>query len=277
MKHFYLCCWFLLIAGTVVGQSSVYHPFPTDFGHWTYLYYDDFGAPTGPTTAYMLNGDTTIGNQNYKQVFRHQNYAGALREANKTIYFIPDTSAGNEYVLYDFNLQVGDTIVAPYGGAPCANNDTVVVWQIDSVLTSNGYYKQWHLSSLATWIEGIGSFNYLLEPALNLCVSGNDRLRCVTNDSLVLLGGNCNLGAAARTTARLKAYPNPSAGPVRLNLAEGAFTELLVRDMLGKTIRRIPLNGQESILLSGLKPGAYFVSAVDAATGKRFSVVIRQF
>ena len=64
-------------------------------------------------TAEQLNGDTVINSLNYKKIFENSLYAGALREDNKIIYFIPGNSL-TEYLLYNFNLTVGDSIINPF-------------------------------------------------------------------------------------------------------------------------------------------------------------------
>jgi len=160
----------------VKGQSSVYHPFPTSNANWVYT---DVHGPYYET--YALNGDTVILGLNYKKVFEFSNYAGALRESGKIIYFIPDTSS-SEVVLYNFNLNLGDSVIHPYGGAFCAD-DTAIVDLVDSIFLSDGYHRILYFNSFARWIEGIGAMHYFLMPCNVLCVSGGPYLECMLTDS----------------------------------------------------------------------------------------------
>lgn len=202
------------------GQTSVYHPFPTNFGSWGYQSYDEFGFPTSPFLShYTLSGDTIIASINYKKIFSYLTYIGALREASKVVYFVPDTSS-TEYILYDFNLGLGDTIIHPFGGASCSN-DTVIIYQVDSILASDGYHRQLYLSSFATWIEGIGSTSYLFQPAEFLCVSGNPELQCMINDSLFLYpstSSSCIVSVPEQISKPIDIfiYPNPSNSMVNI-------------------------------------------------------------
>ena len=158
----------LLLLGLILtaifakGQSTVYKPFPTTYGNWIYRFYDDLHYPTSIETQYTLYGDTIIFSMTYKKIFVDSNYSGTLREYSKIIYFIPDTSS-TEYLLYNFNLTVGDTIIHPFGGAVCTN-DTLTVAVVDSILLSDGYHKQFWFNPTCYWIEGIGSIGYLLAP-----------------------------------------------------------------------------------------------------------------
>jgi hypothetical protein len=181
MKRIILLAFILNSSFFLFAQS--YRPFPTHSGTWSYRYYDDWHNPTTDGSGYSMSGDTVISGLNYKKMFTDIYYSGGIRESGKIIYFYPDT-ASQEYVLYDFNLNIGDTIIHPFGGAVCSN-DTITIDYVDSVLTPDGYHRQLHLSSFATWIEGIGSMSYLLQPAQVACVSGNDILEYMEGDSTI--------------------------------------------------------------------------------------------
>lgn len=189
MKKFLLILITLNVNVHLFGQTYTYHPFPVDTGYWGYRYYDDFHNATNTFSEYILAGDTTISGIDYKKIRLNQAWTspsyGAIREDNKVVYFYPDT-ASQEYVLYDFNLIAGDTILHPYGGAVCLN-DTVIINYIDTISLSDGLHLQWHLSDFVTWIDGVGSSFYLLNPANVLCVSGNDQLEYMESDSVQVI------------------------------------------------------------------------------------------
>ncbi len=199
----YIRICFLLLAGLLASafaksQSYTYQPFPVSNGFWSYRFYDGFGNPTSGFKAYSLAGDTLIATKMYKKLFEGSSYTGALRENNRIIYFVPDTSS-LELVLYNFNLLKGDTIFYPYGGTQC-HGDTVIVTSVDTVLTpiSNLPASAWkhhlaiNLSSGAGWLDGIGSGTYLLYPAAENCLSGGDKLQCMLGDSGLLFAYTAN-------------------------------------------------------------------------------------
>lgn len=180
MKKNLLLFLFLSISAFTFSQS--YRPFPTNQAMWKEVWYGGGGFPY-PHPTYTMNGDTTISGQNYKKIY-FGSYYGALRESSKIIYFYPDT-ASQEYVLYDFNLTVGDTIFHPFGGAYCAPSpDTILVTGTSSMLTNDGYHRVLSLNSGVNWIEGIGSTDNTFQP--NLCVSYNQvQLERMSHDSIV--------------------------------------------------------------------------------------------
>lgn len=255
------------------GQASVYRPFPTNYGKWVYQYYDEFHNPTSQYTQYTLNGDTTLAGINYKKTFVYSNYVGALRENNKKIYFVPDTSS-NEYVLYNFNLNLGDTIIHPYGGAVCSN-DTVIIQQVDSVLLSDGYHRQCHLSSNAIWIEGVGSLFYLLNPCNVFCVSANDLLQCVISDlsfTYPSIIGSCTVSVSELISSsnNISAYPNPANDFINVRI-EGIkdfknYT-ITIADILGRIVSKEKIT-QNPIELnnSTLPNGIYLLKINDGSS-----------
>jgi len=182
MKKLFIILSIYLLPMALPAQLP-YHPFPANTGTWTYRYYDDFHNPTSLLSSFSMLGDTVISGMNYKKILSGSAYIGALRESGKFIYYYPDT-ASQEYVLYNFNLNSGDTLFHPYGLAASAN-DTVVVDVVDTVLFDDGYHRELHFNHGTTWIEGIGSLNYFFAPSYILSVSGNFLLEFMEGDSTV--------------------------------------------------------------------------------------------
>ena len=244
------------------GQTSVYHPFPTNSGNWVYQYYDDFGFPTASFSQYTLSGDTIIASVNYKKLFLYSIYTGALREASKIVYFVPDTSS-TEYILYDFNLGLGDTIIHPFGGASCSN-DTVIIEQVDSILASDGYHRQLHLSSFVIWIEGIGSTSYLLQPTEFLCVSGNLVLQCMINDSLFLYpstSSSCIVSVPEQINKPIDIfiYPNPTNSIVNIEHPAIKTGVIKLYNLTGNEVLRANITSNATQLnINRLPSGIYF-------------------
>jgi hypothetical protein len=182
----------LLVSGFVSGQ--VYVPFPDSNAVWCgqkgQLY---FNPPNDQlhtwTYQQYITGDTIINGFTYHKIeengvfewvsypiptssgsspYFHQ-YVGCFREDNKVIYYIPSTGTSENY-LYNFNLEVGDTLPS---NILTPSNYTMIT-RIDSILISGNYRKQFFVSSVDTnmwqWpthfeyvsiIEGIGSTNGL--------------------------------------------------------------------------------------------------------------------
>lgn len=93
---------------------------------------------TGPmetihTVKAFLGSDTIIESHNYVKLIEDGGYKGSMREGESgVIYYIPAGSA-HEYLLYNFNAQVGDRLTNLwYGGDPerCPNGYNATVLSI---------------------------------------------------------------------------------------------------------------------------------------------------
>lgn len=256
----------ILLSSTlfVKGQSSVYRPFPMDNGNWSYQYFDDLGFPTATYSQYTLTGDTVISSNTYKKIYSYPFYSGAIRELGKIIYFVPNSSS-TEYILYNFNLNLGDTIFNPYGGSSCSN-DTIIIVQVDSVLVSDGFHRRLQLSSSTTWIEGIGSSNYLLQPTEFLCTSGNFELQCMTSDLIFSYPdstSNCSVSVLQldNTLKNLSIYPVPTSNNIYLNFSyedlQSSQYDIYITDLFGNIIEHYV--NMRKIDITKLKSGIYFI------------------
>ena len=277
MKKF-LILFFVTTVHSLIAQTSVYHPFPINNGSWNYQYYDDFHNPTGLFNSYVLSGDTIISGINYKKI-----NGGALRESNKIIYFYP-YNGSQEYVLYNFNLNAGDSIIHPYGGTIFGNHDTLIVGSLDSTLTRDGYHRRLNfLPTYTVWIEGIGSLNHLLRPSFWYNLSGDSYLECMVGDTgiispLVPFNSSYCIATSVREQAISKnsilISPNPFHSSAILNLDDHfKNAELTIYDGLGKQVKRQKLIVKETTVnRDGLPSGIFFFQVINdtgqVATGK---------
>lgn len=153
-------------------KSQDYVPFPTKNVNWN-VFYAGTCSETPPDTVlilYTIHGDTTINEIQYSKLCIESGDTanpkiqgiGGLRESNRKVYYLGQTIIGGgndeEYLLYDFTKQIGDTIKHDsYGGF------TSVVLDIDSVLIGENYRKRykvdnhWFYQNPDYIIEGIGS------------------------------------------------------------------------------------------------------------------------
>lgn len=98
-----------------------------------------------------------------------------IREENKRVFVNPNPTSeqSEEYLAYDFNLTVGDTVPDPYyyqsPGGP--SDFDLIIHTIDSVFISGTWRKRYQINSWPDIIEGVGSSSGLLNP-LNYAWSG---------------------------------------------------------------------------------------------------------
>lgn len=160
------------------GSAQSYFPFVTasdSSDSWN----DQFSCWDGQCywesrNVFVLNGDTSIlGNLYYKVYVKETyiegivvspscpvsnttfpfEYYGAIREDMKKVYLHKDS--GPEYLIYDFNLNVGDTVPDPQNIT--GNEYDRIITNIDQVLVNGQNRKRYTLQGSAEIVEGIGS------------------------------------------------------------------------------------------------------------------------
>jgi hypothetical protein len=183
-----------VILNLVQHQSSAqdYIPFPDSGAVWINAHYTLETQPyyhyeLYSTTNYCINSeDTIINSTTYKKVnYCEGAYKAAIRDDNGKVYIVPPDST-TEYLLYDFTLEVGDTLGEFYyespGEWPQLSYNDVYINQVDSVDINGTYHKRIYLE-VTVWTEGIGCAQGLFaEPYTNvsgylgelMCMSQND-------------------------------------------------------------------------------------------------------
>ncbi|MCX6270515.1 MAG: T9SS type A sorting domain-containing protein [Bacteroidetes bacterium] len=295
---------FILFSSVLAkGQISVYHPFPEANAAW-YVTSGGWEPEAGQCydRCYYLSGDTSIGSVNYHKIwFFGWNglpnfnshlcdfwsysstpcYCLAFRQDTllRKVYIIP---AGDtvENVLYDFSLNVGDTLHTYncYGSG--------YVSAIDSILVGTQYRKQFVIneSSLQGFIvEGIGSKSGLIEGLVGFEVGGY--LYCFSRDNIALFpnsGGLCELTMDISVNPELKEdvliKPNPF-NTVAMVEVPGHLKKpgMQLFNILGFKVREIDLAKPISVLeRNGLPAGIYFYRIYDTKRLVSFGKLIIQ-
>lgn len=198
---------FLII--TSKSFSQIYHPLPLENVIWEENeYFTTFHFFDQTWSIHYTDGDTIIYFQLYKKLYYESNeietstsggitqlekivlktYEGALRQdtSNKKVFMI---SAGdnNENVLYDFDLEVGDSIFMM--GSYLDDIDS-----IDSVLVNGSYHKRmWYFLEYpdgSAVIEGVGNNRGLISPIFKPYVPWYKEIKCVSVDAIHIYGTN---------------------------------------------------------------------------------------
>jgi len=224
----------------VKGQTNVYHPFPDSNAVWTVQAGGccASGCPSPPSPnpvlddysfSYFLESDTLINglkcSKLYKSGFVHSHcmfgnyinnwwpiyktYIGAYRQdiqLKKVLFIYP--SSKQECLLYDFSLNVGDTIESS-----CLEGE-IIISSIDSVLIGNNYRNRFHVSnSPYSIIEGIGSTAGLFEPFFPFEYSGT--LNCFVHNGQTIYPDTittCEIVTHANEVKSVQSFlisPNP--------------------------------------------------------------------
>lgn len=253
---------------------------------------------------FYVNGDTTWNGLVYKKIFRKgageyvwfsptppqcsgtYSYVETepsfiLRSFGKQM-FIKIQSELTEQLLYDFDLDVGDTLPNTYNNLP---GNIIYVTAIDSFYTPYGYRKIFTLAG-ANWaqylIEGVGSSHGLIEPLGNFFDCGYQLLCYSLNDTswypAQRISCNIPLGVEEVFDMKpLKVSPNPFMNECTVS-TEHPFrnAHLRITNALGEVVEsRSGINGNSIIIRKDvLKPGVYWVNIIEADASSYIKVIL---
>jgi hypothetical protein len=274
----------------VKSQTSVYHPFPDSNANWNFVFVPaqcQFGWATEDYSI-KISGDTVIGNHTYHKLnipyvyFDNMGsctqtntvgYKGAIREdeVNRKVYFVNPMSS-TEILLYDFNMQVGDTVQGYLETGLYDNKDVVI--SVDSVLVVDSYRKRWEINySYGIYvIEGLGSTYGLIVPSPGQASDFNYFwLNCFQQNSQAMYpdtNANCQLitsiHPAYAISNQVNVFPNPSSGSFTVELARpNDFREILLSNIIGNIIFRKNINNQNKVIIENLPIGTYIITIID--------------
>jgi len=280
---------FLMFSIFVNGQTSVYHPFPDSNAVWNFEIFLPFGCDffgqSNVNYSIIITSDTIINSQSYHKLIipllssssycvGSTGYQGAIRQdnLNKKVFYIPQ-SENQEQLLYDFNMQVGDTVKGLL--EICNGSQKDIVQSIDSILIGNDYRKKWNFVCSNDYgyyiIEGLGS-TYGLIKCLPGCLTDQNSisLTCFQQNGKSLYPDtttNCQIITSINNTDKIlneiTLYPNPATDKITItqngNLAEESIISIF--NMAGQQIISEHFNGQNLIQMdvSNLAKGIYFV------------------
>jgi len=277
----------IMISTSSLAQTSVYHPFPDSNAVWNVEIVSQCSTSTVTREwySYVMNGDTNIGGSLYHKIYIPMfidssqcfgnstlggYYFGCIRQDTtlKRVYFI-ESSSTIEKLLYDFNIQVGDTLhgnLTNYGD--CA--DDSVITEMDSIFINGNFRKRWKVPTMLMpqyIIEGIG---YIGGPFTPICSwEGSSYLSCFTQDNIVLYmdtsnvihPGLCGIINSASSTKKINSpflYPNPFHDYVILESPMFPAT-IEIYNLLGiKVFEQKIVSNQTIIQTNHLENGLYF-------------------
>jgi hypothetical protein len=289
-----------------MAQTSVYHPVPDTNTFWKTTGVWLFQGPP-PAAGYSeftvyTEGDTTINGLAYTKlyeggwsmgptgpiVYGFHFYDGAFREDTiaRQIYFVP-WSDTTEKLLYDFSLNIGDTLTSTYN-----YGDNNTIFDIDSVLVGSNYHKRFLLGQMGwngnttpdtsySLIEGVGSTTGFLgmieRPFENFTT-----LECFTHDAdhypawvacPIDVGMEEQVGKSSEAV-----YPNPVSDELTVMLPQNTKAATLIEllDLSGKDIFRVNTKETHTRLpVSDLPAGVYIVKITTTLNEISYSKVVK--
>ena len=283
-----------------IAKAQQYVPFPDSNAVWSE--HHQFSISSGKPNYYyrniLTNKDTIVNSKTYHQLFyslvdsTYNNidtslkYIGCIREANKQIYYLSKDSI-HEYLLYDFSLNVGDTIKYDYSAFTFIYGwgkiDTLVVTSIDSILIYDASYrKRINFSTynagftiplnFIQWIEGIGNNMGLLFPiALEPTNGSNNWLLCYKqNDSLIYSSSSTispydcfpiiqQIHENILINQKISIYPNPVNDKLNIKTNSNAEQSIEITNLLGQTVYKNNIRMKGIVNTSAFAKGVYIL------------------
>ncbi len=287
MKFFFISAIITLLlhyGGISHAQTNVYHPFPDSGAVWRVdlVRWDNpFGTNYLSAYQYELGNDTLINGVPYTKLIRsgwfnnsgfpiYESwfYMGAIRQdtSQKKVYFL-DGSLGTLSVLYDFSLQIGDTIPPPLLGQ-CPYK---IITSIDSIQIGSSYRKKINLMNgcgfpmnYAFLIEGIGSTKGLIEMLDPF--ESSSQLVCFSIDGITLYP-DTNTACPIFTTVeniehdnKVLVHPNPvkRGGQLYLTLRASKTYTIQFYNVMGVLVYEVATDDNTIRLNDNLISGIYF-------------------
>jgi len=312
MRKFLLLI-FLSLSFRLFPQTNVYHPFPDTDAVWTVIdgmshggtYCDNISCDR----SYIQKGDTIINGIQYNKLYLNEHctetwipapppaqpcsydygvitgvFVGGLRNdsANKKVFYYDQTN-NQECLLYDFSVNVGDSI--PNWWTYCVNGPSYwKVISIDSILVGTAYHKRFNINGQlipdTSIIEGVGSLTGLL--GSHAFFENFNQLVCFsvlnqtmyTNPNSSLLCGVVGINEA-KDDFLFSIFPNPSSGIFSIRSLE-MISEIKIENVLGEKIYSSQINSNKSEIDLAKQPqGIYFIK-VNSEKGTAIKRLIKQ-
>ena len=277
-----------LFAVTAKSQTNVYHPFPDSAALWNFSLVA-MCWPNGwefDSYSVQMTGDTVINGQVYHKLsipFVQHNatdlcsesvgYQGAVRQdtsIKKVFYVLPADSV--EHLLYDFNMQVGDSVKG-FIEESTSNNE--VVQSIDSVLVGINYHKRWNINPAYNifLIEGVGSTYGLIKKSPGNIVDQKDySLTCFSQNDIPLFPDtsvNCEIINDVKNISSNSYHASIAPNPFHISAilhagSQNGCISLRIYNSIGLLVKEdIILNEEKYILKRAeLCNGIYFLHLI---------------
>jgi hypothetical protein len=293
---------FTFCAFSIFGQANKYHPFPDSNAVWCCSYVFSTGYCYYGHTTYIMNGKQTINNKVYNKIIvidstkiyqcLYPIYVGSSgsiskifirQDTNLKIVWIYDSISNSDKVLYDFNLNVGDTLDTSKAYFADGFGGLKIITSIDSVLINGSYRKRFNyntgctmfLPSDTSMIEGIGALHGLLTPPS--CFELMFQLDAFHQDNNLLYGfqnsvcysNPLSVLNVSNNKYSITIYPTPTTDQIYFeNLPEEKIS-IKITNILGQIIYFTQIENKNNFSLSlyDQPSGLYFIS-IQTNTGE---------
>ena len=176
-----------------IVAPTPYYPIVEDGKQWNVLFSYPWNPPEPQhkyTDIYKIEGDTLVDGVSYKVMYTTRNedltgwsVCGVIRETeDRQVLYRRDGSSYDE-ILYDFSMEVGDTIIMNGSGF---YPDWMFVVETNEIFINGEPRKQivleYSWGDQEVWIEGIGSLYGIIDSGSLFLTGGSTNLLCYYED-----------------------------------------------------------------------------------------------
>lgn len=272
----------LLLVGAINIKAQDYYPLVEDGKQWNVLFSYPWSPPEPQhryTNIYKIEGDTLLDDVVYKLLHTTRSeqlsdwsICGAIRETEDKQVFYRRNGSSDEQILYDFSMQIGDTICIYDHGY---YKDFLVVVEIGETFVGNNPRRElvleYPFGVTETWIEGVGSLYGIINSGAQFLMGGITDLLCYyENGDLIWQNtmpgfGRCyiiNPDGIDETEEKtsLLLFPNPSKEKVTIEGIEAAKVE--VYSAFGQLVKIVRETNELNV--ADLPEGLYLLCITDA-------------
>jgi hypothetical protein len=240
------------------------------------------------TTRYFFSGTMNFAGETWNLLHAQHTwdgspfstFQGAVRQVGGLVLFLDTLNVID--TLYNFNLQVGDSVRYPDFGAL---SPYLTVESIDTVMIAGYPHRLYHFSEYPqtledvftdTWIEGMGSIHGPLAPRMPATLGyhysfpDSTRTTCYFHWQNLLWHhpgypscvSNIISGVDEQTASPISVYPNPASATLFVEGLPPGNHAFRINDMLGRTTQQgeLPATGTRvPIDLRTLAAGLYLL------------------
>lgn len=244
------------------------------------------------TKIWKFVGNATINNESWHKLYATDGtladnpiFEGYIRSENAKVYY-KETDTSTTQQLYDFNLEIGDSVNYKFNTFGNVYSTWLKVIEIDTVTINNQDYKRFKFSEpqadnfpqtlgsvvKEVWIEGIGSLRNPIFPAkpftldsewgqkVDLTCSFIDETRYYHNESYSECYVRDILNVEQLQQNYAEIYPNPTDNKLNIITLQNESYDLEIINSLGEIILIQQLNGTTNTIdVRELKSGVYFL------------------
>jgi hypothetical protein len=239
-----------LVLSGLSAQNDTIFPNVNGSWHYTEFYYLGNGDPPEALNSwsqdYAAEPSFELGGFHWGSLEEQGGTIGRIAVDSGRVYFRAlvgwDMDTNLVHVLYDFNLNLGDTAYMTCDGFAAE------VYSVDTTLLSGRARRRFQLSNGDLWIEGVGSAGGLLVPLFCPCVECSYSIQefCGTYIDMDAVDyATCwplDLAVEEAATSLAAVYPNPSEGSFSITTQDARGTFRVV-DLRGSLIASGSLRG----------------------------------